>query len=260
MKSIRFTVFAGLCALVVAGAWAVPASAQMAEVKEKPPLYSYIAFWAIPRARWAEMDKATAGEQKAMDKALASGVLVGYGDDSNLVHQPDGYTHDNWWQSMSMAGLLNTLDELSKASSGTSTILTSATKHEDGVVMSRHYNYRAGSYKGVYSFTGSYKLKADAPSDAVETVSKAWIVPLMEKLFADGTLVEYEIDVEAVHTSAPGMFWISYIAANAEGIDKARGALLEALKKNPLAGPAFGSMVEWPAHRDYLSRTNATYK
>jgi hypothetical protein len=37
-------------------------------------------------------------------------------------------------------------------------------------------------------------------------------------------------------------------------------ALQEARKLHPLDGPAFGSMVDAAAHRDYLDRTNATYK
>jgi len=86
------------------------------------------------------------------------------------------------------------------------------------------------------------------------------IVPLMEKMLADGSIHEYEIDTEAIHTEAPGTFWIFYLAANAEGLDKVNDALRETLKANPLSGPAFGSMVDFSEHRDFLARTSATYK
>ena len=56
-----------------------------------------------------------------------------------------------------------------------------------------------------------YRLKPDAPDDAVETLSKELIVPLLEKLFADGTLHEYEVDTQAIHTEAPGTFVIVYL-------------------------------------------------
>ena len=79
-------------------------------------------------------------------------------------------------------------------------------------------------------------------------------------MMADGALVEYEIDTEAIHTEAPGTFWIFYITANAEGLDKVNAALRDTLKANPLGGPAFNSMVDFSQHRDYLARTNATYK
>ncbi|HEY5176059.1 MAG TPA: hypothetical protein VII95_10910 [Terriglobales bacterium] len=260
MNRKLWRVFAGLCALAMAAVWAVPAGAQMSEVKEKPAMYSYVGNWAIPRAQWAEMEKANGADQKILDKAIASGTIVGYGNDVNLVHQPDGETHDEWWSAMSLAGVLNVLDQFYKSGSSTSPVLASATKHWDNIYVSRHYNWHAGSWKDVYTHGSSYKLKADAPDDAVEMLSKNLIVPLLEKMLADGTIHEYEIDTEAIHTEAPGTFWVFYVAADAEGLDKVNAALRERMKSNPLGGPAFGSMVDFTAHRDWLVRTNATYK
>ena len=57
MSRKLWRVFAGLCALAVAVVLAAPVVAQMSEVKEKPPMYSYVGFWNIPRAQWAEMDE-----------------------------------------------------------------------------------------------------------------------------------------------------------------------------------------------------------
>ena len=83
-------VFAGLCALAMSAVWVLPACAQMSEVKEKPPMYSYIAYWNIPRAQWADMAKADEADRKILDKAVVAGTIVGYGNDENLIHQPDG--------------------------------------------------------------------------------------------------------------------------------------------------------------------------
>ncbi len=260
MERKLWRVFAGLCVLAMSAVWAAPALAQMSDVKEKPPMYSYVGFWNIPRAQWAEMEKADMADQKILDKAIANGNIVGYGHDMNLVHQPDGSTHDEWWSSMSMAGLMNVLDQFYKSGSATSPVLASATKHWDSIFVSRYYNWHSGSWKDLYTHGASYKLKADAPDDAVEKLSKNMIVPLMEKMLADGTIHEYEVDTEAIHTEAPGTFWVFYLAANAEGLDKVNMALRETLKANPLNGPAFGSMVDYTEHRDYLARTNATYK
>lgn len=260
MNSRVWTVFAGLCAVTMAVALAVPACAQMSEVKEKPPMYSYVGNWAIPRTQWGEMDKSRAADQSVLDKAIASGTIVAYGNDVNLVHTVDGETHDEWWSAMSMAGILNVLDQFYKSGSSTSPVLASATKHWDNIFVSRYYNWHSGSWKDVYTHGASYKLKADAPNDAVDTLSKNVLVPFLEKLLADGTIHEYEIDTEAIHTEAPGTFWVFYIAANAEGLDKANAALMQNLKANPTVGPAFGSMVDFSVHRDELVRTNATYK
>ena len=223
-------------------------------------MYSYVGFWNIPRAQWADMAKADAANQNILDKAIASGTIVGYGSDVNLVHQPDGPTHDDWWSAMSMAGLLNVLDQFYKSSGTTSPVLASATKHWDNIYVSRYYNWHAGSWKDAYTHGSSYKLKPGMPDNAVDTLSKNMIAPLMEKMLADGTIHEYEIDTEAIHTEAPGTFWLFYLAASPEGLDKVNAALRETLKSNPLDIPAFDSMVDYTEHRDYLARTSATYK
>jgi hypothetical protein len=252
-------IVAGVSALAMMAIWATPARAQDG-TKEKPPMYSYVGNWNVPRAQWAEMDKATAADQKVLDKALADGTIVGYGDDTNLVHQPDGSTHDQWWSAMSMTGVLNVLDQFYRNGSATSPALSSATKHWDNIYVSRYYNWRSGSYKGAYTRVGSYKLKTDAPDDAINTLSRNLFVPLMEKLLADGTILEYEIDTEAVHTESPGTFWVVFITPNADGLDKFNATLRDMQKTYPLGGPAFDSMVDFTVHRDYLDRTNATYK
>jgi hypothetical protein len=252
--------FTALCALAIAGVWAAPVSAQTAEVKEKPRMYTYVSNWTLPRAHWAEMEKQAATNAKTFDKAIGSGGLVAYGDDENLIHQPDEETHDTFWSAMSMAGILNMLDELHKTGASTASVLNNATKHSDALYVSRFYNWKSGSMKGAYTHVASYKLKADAPDDAVEMLSKGFIVPLLEKLLAEGTIQQYEVDVEAIHTQAAGKFWVVWIAPAAEGVDKVNAALAETLKAQPLMGPALDSMVDFTAHRDELARTNATYK
>ncbi len=251
--------FAAVCTLAMVAAWTAPACAQD-EMKEKPPMYSYVGFWNIPRAHWADMEKADAANQPILDKAMADGTIIGYGNDVNLVHQPDGATHDDWWSAMSMAGLLNVLDKFYKNGSSTSSVLASSTKHWDQIMVSRYYNWHSGSFKGAYTRAAEYKLKPDAPNDAVATLSKNLFVPLMEKLMADGAILEYEVDTEAVHTQDPDSFWLIFIATSADGLDKFNAALREANKKNPLNGPAIGSMVDFTPHRDYLTSSIGTFK
>jgi hypothetical protein len=260
MNGKLWKVFAGLCVLAMSAVWAGQAGAQTSEVKEKPALYTYVADWNIPRAQWADMEKGYAPTQKILDKAIADGTVVGYGTDVTLVHQADGTTHDDWWSAMSLAGVLNVLDQFNKAGDSSSSVLASATNHFDNVYVSRYYNWHPGSWKDGYSYTAFYRLKPDAPDDAVDMLSKKLIAPLLEKLLADGTLHEYEVDTQAVHTEAPGTFLIVYLAANAEGLDKVNAALREAIKSDPLGGVAFGSMVDITAHHDDVARSNATYK
>jgi len=252
-------IFAGVCVLSMIAASSAPAGAQD-EPKEKPPMYSYVAFWNLPRAQWADMEKSNAVDQKILEKAVADGSIVGFGSDLTLVHTPDGMTHDNWWSGTSMAAVLNTLDKFYKSGTPTSPVLASATKHGDGIFVSRYYNWRPGTYKNVYTRVGMYKLKPDVQEHALETLSKGFIVPLLEKLLADGSIVEYEIDIEAIHTEAPGTFWIDVITANADGLDKLNAALMGASKAGPMNVAAFESMVDSVSHRDNLSSSTVAYK
>ena len=260
MNKKLWGVSAVLCMLAMLAVCGPIASAQMPEVKEKPPMYSYVGTWGIPRAQWADMDKQAAANQKLLDKALADGGIVGYGSDLNLIHESSGETHDNWWAAMSMAGVLNVLDQVYKSGSATSPVYASATKHWDGLFVSRYYNWHAGSWKDAYLRVASYKLKPDAPNDAVDMLSKNLFVPLLEKLLTDGAIHEYEIDTEAIHTEAPGTFEVVVILANAEALDKFNAAVQAGTKANPLIGPAIGSMVDFNPHRDYLGRATATFK
>jgi hypothetical protein len=249
-----------VCAVAFSAFCGIPVSAQMQEVKERPPMYTYVAFWTIPRQQWADEAKTVAAEQKLMEKGVSDGQLVGYGDDFTLVHTIDGSTHDTWFSSMSMAGLLNTLDSVYKSGMPTGTVQANATRHSDQIMVSHYYNWHPGTYKDVYSYAVMFTLKPTAPNDAVDLISKGFFVPMLEKLLADGTIHEYEIDSEAVHTQAPGTFLVDYIAANAEALDKAHAATEDAIKSNPLGAQGISLMIDWSSHRDYLLRTNATYK
>ena len=257
MKSPR-VVLGGLCCLALC---AMPAIAQMPEVKEKPPMYSYVANWQIPRTHWVDVAGTNASNKTILDAALSDGTLVGYGYDEALVHTADGATHDTWWSSTSMAGLIKVLEQLRGSSSvANSPALDSATKHWDSVWVSRFYNWRSGPYTSGYGHVSVYKLKADASDDAVETVSKNLVVPILEQLLADGAIVEYEIDTQAIHTENPAYFAIVYTATKAEGLDAVNQALMKRMKDHPLSGMAFGSVEDYSAHRDELLRGDGAYK
>jgi hypothetical protein len=259
MKGKLWCVVTGIFGLLVLAACTVPCGAQ-AEVKEKPPMYSYVANWQIPRAQWGEMEKAGAADKSILDKALADGTIVGYGSDENLIHAADGWTHDDWWASMSMAGLIKVLDQFSSSGNSATPVLASATKHWDEVLVSRYYNWKPGAWKSGYVHVGEYKLKADAPGDAVETMSKQALVPLFEKLLADGAIREYEVDTEAIHTQSSDHFWVVYVATSADGLDKVTAALTSTLHAQPLLGSALGAMMDGSAHRDELTRGEGVYK
>jgi len=258
-----FSLGRGLASLCAIGAICIstpPAGAQADAAKAKPPLYTYVSSWAIPRARWDDMDKADAANQKALDGDVASGTILAYGSGTVLIHQEDGATHDGWWVANSMAGALNVLDQMYKTKAATVPVFLSATKHWDDFYVSRYYGWKSGTVKGGYVHGSVYSLKADAPNDAVETLSTSFIVPLFEKLMADGSVQAWQVAQQAIHTQSQGLFFVFYITPNAEGLDKVNAALAAAVGANALAGPALGSMVDPAVHRDTLGRENATFK
>jgi hypothetical protein len=263
MNRLACRVMATVAGLAVLGMTAALAGEQTVEVKERPPLYRYVSYWTFPRARWAELDKNNAaGNQKILAPALADGTLVAYGDDENQVHSAESFTHYNWWQANSIAGLMKVLDAFHKDGGSNSPLVVSSTKHWDQIYISRFYNWKAGSWKGAYGYAGTYKLKPDAPDadDAVRTLS-SFYVPVFEKMLADGTIVEYEIDREMIHTTdSRAQLHFSFVMVSAEGLDKFNAALGAALDANSLIGPAFGSMmVNFTPQADFV-QVNATYK
>jgi hypothetical protein len=155
---------------------------------------------------------------------------------------------------------LKVLDKLRALDNADSPISLNPTKHWDLVLVSHYYNWKPGPYTGAYINVAMYQLKPDAPDDAVSTLSKNVVVPTMEKLLADGTILEYEVDTEAIHTDAPGLVAIVYVTPQPEGVDTARAAIRGLGKDNPLIGPAFDSFIDYSQHRDELLKGNGAYK
>jgi hypothetical protein len=254
-----WSILTGLCMLTALMVCAHRAGAQMQEVKEKPAMYSYVADWQVPRENWPDMNQIVDTESGVLKKALDDGTIIGYGNDINLVHTERDATHDVWWSSMSMAGIIKALDSARGSGASQSPALNKA-KHWDEVWVSHYYNWKPGPYKSAYTSYAEYKLKADAPDDALKNLSEHLIVPVMEKLFADGTLLEYEIDVAAIHTRAPGIFAIVYLTPTPEGIDKVDAAIRDAVKDHPLGVQAFDSVTDYTEHRDGLAKSDGAYK
>jgi hypothetical protein len=159
-----------------------------------------------------------------------------------------------------MAGLVKTLNQI-HASDVAMPLALNAAKHWDEVWVSHYYNWKPGAtMKGGYTHVSVYKLKADAPDDAISSLAEHMVAPLMEKLLADGTIVEYEIDTMAIHTEAPGTFIIVYLTPTPEGLDTVQAAIRDTMKAHPLMGQAFGSEVDDSGHRDGLYKTDCNYK
>jgi hypothetical protein len=234
-----------------------PAHAQSAP--EKPPIYTYVSEWTVPRAMWADYLKQDAADNESMKKFVADGTLIGFGSFAVLNHQEGEPTHGSWFTATSMANLMKVLEGLRTEPAATSPALA-ASKHWDFVLSSRDYSFHSGTFTNGYLRVGTWINKPGA-SDPGGRVLKSTIVALMEKLVADGSIHGYTVEQEIVHSMDPNAFFVVMITNGAEGLDKFDAALEEMGKSNPTALPAFTSMVEGKNHRDTLARASiAVYK
>jgi hypothetical protein len=245
--------FAGLTVLAMSAVWVAPAGAQTREVKAKPPMYSYIAVWNIPRDQWEARKNQAAAARKILDRAISDGTIVAYGYDGNPLH-------DTFWLAMSRAKLQSVGDEFKKAGITIVPSPAGAAAPPVSILVSRYYNWHAVTCKNAYVHVGIYRIKPDAPSDAVDTLSKNFFAPPLEKMLADGSIFEWETDTYADPKDAHGTFLIAFLSATEEGLNKANKAVQETLKSRPPKGPAFDSLVDVSASRDVVVRSYAVYK
>jgi hypothetical protein len=239
-----------------------PAQAQAGDEKEKPPVYTYVAEWAVPRAHWPAYEKANLATKQLMEKLQADGTLVNYGWFKNVVHEEGTPTHGAWWSATSMGNLMKALEVISGqtgAADDDQAKILSESRHWDRIFVTRHYGFQSGAFENGYLRVGSYKTKP-GEGEAIDKVLKAYIIPIAEKLLADGEIRHYGVYREAIHTEDPGEFSIVVITNGAAGLDKFYAALEAAGKANPTGGPAFGAATVSEAHRDTLSLTSGAIK
>jgi hypothetical protein len=245
--------YAGLTVLVMFSTRGVPVDAQTMDVQEKPPMYSFIAVWNIPRDQWEAREDQAAAARKILNRAISDGTIVACGFDGNPLH-------DTFWLSMSRAGLQKVRDQFQKVGISVVPSSTEVDPRPVSILVSRYYNWRPVTCENAYVHVGIYKIRHDAPPDAVGTLSSNFFAPPLEKMLADGAIFEWETDTYADPEDAPGTFLIAYLSDTAEGLKKAESAVQETLKSRSSIGPAFDSLVDLAAIRDVVVRSYAVYK
>ena len=248
-------------ALLATAAGPFSARAQgTSEEKEKPPVYTYVAQWAVARPDWPAFEKYDAAQKPVFDKLMADGTLIGYGFFRMAAHTEGSPNHGSWWTASSMANLMKVLS-LVGAQSIPADIekIEAASKHFDLILTSRQYAAHAGSFDNGYLRVATYRSKP-GQGEAMEKVINSYIIPFLDKLMADGSLHSYSVDREAIHSDDPSEIDIAIVTNNADGLDKVMAALEANSKANPTGGPAFGAATESSAHRDFLAIASGASK
>jgi hypothetical protein len=245
------TLCAGFWSIValIAG---IPAQGQTSD-QGKPPVYTYLSEWAVPRAQWAEMVKLDEQDRPLMDKLISDGTLTGYGAFTNVIHQEGEPTHGTWFTATSEGNLLKALEAVYAQPGSTTAPVQGAAKHWDYMLVSRVYNQRSGKSEGGYLAGDQWNVKP-GQMHAYTDLVKSSLVPVFEKMLADGIVTAYGMDSEDFHTGKLGRVTFYFTTPDAAGFDKASKAMDEAFDKNPALNNAFQSLVDREGHRDFLDR------
>ncbi|MGH9745439.1 MAG: hypothetical protein ACRD59_04935 [Candidatus Acidiferrales bacterium] len=261
MRSKLLNLFVVFGALLIVATGSPSARAQSnTDEKEKPSIYTYVAQWAVARADWPAMEKPDPAQKQLFEKLMADGTIIGYGSYRVVAHQEGAPNFGNWWTATSMANLMKALEAVS-ARTGASDLnkILGESKHWDLVLTSRQYGVHAGTVENGYLRVGTFLVKP-GQGELFEKGMKNYLVPILDKLLADGALHSYSVDHEAIHSGDPGVVDVAIVTNNADGLDKFMAALEAGGKANPLGGPAFANSTDSASHRDFLAIASETSK
>jgi hypothetical protein len=178
---------------------------------------------------------------------------VSYGYDENPLH-------DTFWLAMSKAELESVRSQFQKIGITPVPAKAGAAVPPVSILISRYYDWRTTRCENAYVHVGIYKIKPEAPADAADQLSKNFFAPVLEKMFAEGAIFEWETDTYADPKDSPGTFLIAYLSAKADDLEKANKAVQERLKSRLPKGPALDSLIDVKASRDVVVRSYAVYK
>jgi hypothetical protein len=225
----------------------------------QPPLYVYVSQWAVPRAQWADMAKLGDEDRALEQKLLADGTITSYGEGMNLIHAEGEPTHVDWFTATSEGNILKALEAF-YARQGVTAPVRAASKHWDYFLVSRIHNERSGKYEGGYLTGIAWDVKPGQDRAFLDLV-KSRLVPVLEKLLADGVLIFYGVSVENFHKAPPGHYEVVLATTDASGVDKVSQAFEAAFAKDATLGPAMRALTKGESHRDFLLRvTGLTIK
>lgn len=237
------------CAMVLGLAFLSPPAAA-----QDQGYYTYVSFWAVPRSQWAAFEKQQEAATSTMQKLVADGTIVAWGNNAVRVHQEDGYTHADWFVATSRAALLKALE--TQWATATNPAFTAATKHHDVLFHTLAHGGKTSSGATGYGRVAYWQAKA-GEEEALEAHVMKYIKPVLDADVENGTILMYNFHKEDVHTVEPGEYLLAIIYPNGEAIDKFFADLATRQKENPAIGQVLDSLTVGEAHRDAFSKVTA---
>ncbi|MFQ5662523.1 MAG: hypothetical protein ACE5HL_01655 [Terriglobia bacterium] len=212
-------------------------------------------------------------DKPVLDKLLADGTIMAWGIDAPWTHGDDTWTH-SLWATMANWGQLGRLEkafeEAQKARSKEenekleqkfrATIV--AGSHRDLILRELVFALKPSGAEGnpakPYTRVALYKVKPGKGEQALKLYKKV-AQPVYEQLLAEGTIIGYGLNVQAVHSN-PEVTHAGWIVANdLSALDRIREAFQEADKKRSKEEQAwlesqFRELFVSGAHRDFILR------
>lgn len=216
--------------------------------------YTYVSYWAVPRNQWAAFEKQEDSLTPTMQKLIADGTLVAWGNNAVRVHQEDGYTHADWFEASSRAALLKALETL--FATATNPSFSATTKHHDVLLHTLAHGGKTSSTTTGYVRVTYWKAKA-GQEDALEAHVLKYLKPVLDADVENGTILMYNFHKEDVHTVEPGEYLLAITFPSGEAIDKFFADLAAAQKQNPTVAQVLNSLTVDEAHRDAFGKVMA---
>jgi DNA-binding Lrp family transcriptional regulator len=199
-----------------------------------------------------------------LDKLVASGVVLAYGIDVDMLHVP-GENNIVFWADVpdfaSLAKEEEAIDEFLKANPGVMADLVSMSDpstHSDLILRAWEEGHRAAPAGAMpVEDIDMVRAKPERMEEYLEMFRK-YDKPVLDKLVADGVIYGYGLYTEAVHTMKPGFVWQVTTLPDLGAKDKVRAAFSEAWKKLPdgerqMLDKVFFDMADYSTHRDDLA-------
>ena len=238
--------------------WALLLSAvyPCAQAQQPQTVYTHVAEWAVPRAQW---DEFASSMQKSsvpiLEKAIANGTILEFALTATVVHTEEGSTHTMWWASTTFSGTQRVLAELLRATPSTPGL---SGKHRDRLLRSVIYNSKPAKLTSGFAYLSITSVPPGKGAQWRQYFDK-YTKPVYDKLFADGAILGYGVDVEFIHTDAPGPRFGWYLAATGEAMDKVNEAFDAAQQagspqERQAAAAALNEVSAVAGHRDALDR------
>jgi hypothetical protein len=128
-----------------------------------------------------------------------------------------------------------------------------ASKHWDQILTGRIYNYRPGTSTNGYLTWSTWQVRP-GQMQAYSELTKKVVVPVLDKLVAEGAITSYGELTEDYHQQKPGLVYDYFTVPDTTALDKVNKAFDDLFEQNTALGDAFRALTIPEGHRDYLTR------